>query len=137
MFKTVQNNNLWLQNRPNRCFNILPYQLQDGWTNLLYENRQGLASLLYIQCERCGNLNKVATLPVSLQFLLLLFFIIVYVYIKNHSYAFFLHSIYAKTSISGILNVTRYRMTKINVKTILGHNNLVFTCFYDFIHLSY
>ena len=50
--------------------NILAYQLQDGCTvcremlsltNLLYGNRQGLASLLYIQCERCGNLNKVAT----------------------------------------------------------------------------
>ena len=33
---------------------------------LLYENRQGLASLLYNQCERCGNLNKIATLPVSI-----------------------------------------------------------------------
>ena len=36
-----------------------------------------------------------------------------------------------------ILNVTRYRMAKIKVKTILGHNNLVFPCFYDFINLLY
>ena len=66
---------------------------------LLYENRQGLASLLD-QCKIRGNLNKVAILPVSFCYLSL-----TYVYInilsKNHIV------LYAKTNISGILNVTK------------------------------
>ena len=51
-------------------------------TNLLYENRQELASLLN-QCKIYGNLNKAATLPVSF-----CYFSLTYVYInilsKNH-----------------------------------------------------
>ena len=64
-------------------------------------------------------------LPVSLQYLLLLIFVIYlclqkYFNEESYSFFFFLLPIYAKTSISGILNVTRYRMTKIKIKTILG-----------------
>ena len=70
-----------------------------GLRYLLYENRQGLASLLN-PCKIRGNLNKVAILPVSFCYLSLTY---VYIYIlsKNHIV------LYAKTNISGILNVTK------------------------------
>ena len=84
------------------------------------ESRQGLASLLnqlnMWKSEQSSYFTSI--------FLLCITYLCLHEYFIEESYSFlFLLPIYAKTNISGILNVTKNRMTKIKVKTIglLGH----------------